>query len=91
MSHLSQSAHSVQTDPNPWKVLDDHLRRTLSSARAAKDYSWEDVSQALAARGWNITPGNLMTRHSRGAFRADEWLLIMDVLEVRSIEVPSIR
>jgi hypothetical protein len=82
---------SHSSSPPDWKRLDDHLRRTLSSARAAKGYSWENVSQALAARGWNITPANLMTRHSRGAFRANEWLLIMDVLEVRSIEVPSIR
>ena len=81
--------HSHQPVRDPWKPLDEHLRRTLSSARAAKGYSWEDVSQALGARGWNITPSNLMTRHSRGAFRADEWLLIMDVLEVRSIEIPS--
>lgn len=72
----------------PWKVLDDHLRRTVSSARAAKGYSWEEVSRRLSERGWEITPGNLMTRHSRGAFRADEMLLLMAVLDIPSLTTP---
>ena len=83
---MRPSSHTAQY---PWKQLDNHLRRTLSSARAAKGYSWEDVSLALAARGWNITAINLMTRYSRVSFRANEWFLIMDVLEVRSIEIPT--
>ena len=73
----------------PWKVLDDHLRRTVSSARAAKGYSWEEVSRRLSEHGWEITPGNLMTRHSRGAFRADEMLLLMAVLDIPSLSSPS--
>ena len=73
----------------PWKVLDDHLRRTVSSARAAKGYSWEEVSRRLSERGWEITPGNLMTRHSRGAFRADEMLLLMAVLDIPSLTAPG--
>ena len=79
----------VAITQEPWKVLDDHLRRTVSSARAAKGYSWEEVSRRLSERGWEITPGNLMTRHSRGAFRADEMLLLMAVLDIPSLTAPS--
>jgi hypothetical protein len=71
--------------------LAEHVRRTLSSARAAKGWSWDAVASALSARGWNITPGNLMTRHSRGAFRADELLLLMEVLGVAEISPPRDR
>lgn len=70
---------------NIWSPIDAHIRRTISSARAAKGYSWEEVSRQLARRGWIITPGNLMTRYSRCAFRADEYILLMDVLGVSTI------
>ena len=63
------------------------LRRTISSARAAAGMSWEQVAKELGGRGWEITSGNLMTRHSRMAFRIDEYLLILDVLGVREIQV----
>lgn len=69
----------------PWGTIDEHLRRTLSSARAARGLSWEDLARELGKRGWVITPGNLMTRHSRCAFRADEYVLLMDVLGVSSV------
>jgi hypothetical protein len=41
-------------------------------------------------RGWVITPGNLMTRHSRMAFRADELVLLLDVLGVKEISIAKL-
>lgn len=78
---MTQSTGTIDV----WTPLDSHLRRLISSARAAKGYSWAEVSRQLGLRGWAITPGNLMTRHSRGAFRADEFLLLMEVLGVSSV------
>lgn len=70
-----------------WDRIDDGLRRTLSAARAARGWSWDDVAREVAKRGWTITPGNLMTRHSRMSFRADELILLLDVMGVRSLPV----
>ena len=83
------SASVVAPPADPWASLDDYLRRTISAARAAKGYSWEEVARQVQARGWKITPGNLMTRHSRGAFRADELLLLMDVLGMGALTLPA--
>jgi hypothetical protein len=63
------------------------LRRTISTARAAAGMSWGQVAKELGARGWKISSANLMTRHSRMAFRIDEYLLILDVLGVREVRV----
>lgn len=68
---------------------DSALRQTIADARTAAHMSWEQVSKELASRGWNITSGNLMTRHSRMAFRVSEYLLILDVLGVKEIRVKS--
>ena len=72
---------------DPWNDLDQSLRRVIATARAARAMSWEDVASAVNARGWEITAGNLMTRHSRMAFRADEYMLILDVLGVKDLAV----
>lgn len=88
MNQMATTSHAAPAPSDPWKPLDDYLRRTLSAARAAKGYSWEEVSRRLAEKGWEITPGNLMTRHSRGAFRADELLLLMEVLGISAISAP---
>lgn len=74
-------------DNGPWKEIDQGLRRLVASARASRGMSWEQVAKALAERGWEISPGNLMTRHSRMAFRADEMLLLLDVLGVANLPV----
>jgi hypothetical protein len=81
-----------QPTPNqgPWKDLDKALRRTVASARAARGWNWEQVSVELGQRGWTITAGNLMTRHSRMAFRADEIVLLLDVLGVKELQIASL-
>lgn len=80
----------TNTAIDPWEKLDNQIRRMISSARAAKGYTWEDLAKELQIKGWDITAGNLMTRHSRCAFRADEVMLIMNVLGVQKVDVPSI-
>ena len=76
----------------PWSEIDQGLRRLVASARAARGMSWEQVAKAVGERGWEISAGNLMTRHSRMAFRADEMMLLLDVLGVRElpIQVPQL-
>lgn len=71
----------------PWDTVDQTLRRQVSTARAARGMSWDDVAAALAQRGWDITPGNLMTRHSRMSFRADELIVLLDVLGVAELTI----
>lgn len=65
------------------------LRQVIYNARKASGLSWEQVAKQLRGRGWDISSGNLMTRHSRMAFRIDEYLLILDVLGVDLIEVKN--
>lgn len=74
----------------PWSTIDQSLRRLLNTARASKGMSWDDVAAALEARGWKISAGNLMTRHSRMAFRADELIVLLDVLDVENISVKAL-
>lgn len=75
------------THAEPWSSIDESLRRLINSARAAKGWTWEDVAQAVQAKGWDITAGNLMTRHSRMSFRADEWLVLLAALQVKDVPV----
>jgi hypothetical protein len=72
------------TDPT-WAPIQQHLRLALASARAAKGWKWTDVARELGKRGWRVSAGNLMTRHSRMSFRADELLMLMDVLGMAAI------
>jgi hypothetical protein len=72
---------------NVWGGIDQSLRRTIATARAAKGWTWDDVALALAERGWEVTPGNLMTKFSRMAFRADELVLVLTVLGVTALPI----
>lgn len=65
--------------------LSVQLHSTLNHARTKKGWSWSTLSKALHGKGWKITPGNLATRHSRMAFRADELLVLMQVLDIAAI------
>ncbi len=82
--------NSVVSGQQPWPVVDEALRRALAVAKARKGWKWDDVAEALELRGWTITPGNLMTRHSRMAFRADELILLLDVLGVDSLSIAEL-
>lgn len=73
----------------PWTEMDKALRKTLTTARAAAGMTWDEVSAALRDKGWDITPGNLMTRQSRMSFRADEYLLLLHVLGVENLSVKA--
>ena len=79
------SAGSETVEDPAWAPIQQHLRLALSSARAAKGWKWTDVASELEKRGWSVSAGNLMTRHSRMSFRADELLMLMDVLGMASI------
>lgn len=72
---------------SPWNEIDKSLRRLIASARASKGMSWEDVAKAVSELGWDISAGNLMTRNSRMAFRADELIVLLSVLGVNEIAV----
>lgn len=81
------SAPTAPSVPAPWEAIDRSLRRLIATARASKGMSWEEVAKAVSAQGWEISAGNLMTRHSRMAFRADELMVLLWVLGVKEIPV----
>lgn len=87
---MDKNDQTAGNDEVVWGPIDEALRRSLSAARATKGWSWDDVAREVQARGWDITPGNLMTRQSRMSFRGDELVLLLDVLGVREISVPAL-
>lgn len=64
------------------------LRGFINELRGECGLSWADVSERLSRHGLTISPANLMTKHSRGSFRATEFVHLMVVLGVRRLDLP---
>ncbi len=77
------------------KIARDYTKRQLASARAQKGWSWTDISALLDELGIDQTSNNLTTKHSRGAFKAADFLLMLRAmgvlyLDLSQLEIPGL-
>lgn len=61
------------------------IRKTIHKARKEQGMTWEDVAREANLIGWDITPGNLMTKSSRNMFRMTEGILLLHILKVDTL------
>jgi nicotinamidase-related amidase len=66
------------------------VKRKLSAAKANKGWTWRDVSLLYEALGARQTPTTLTTKHSRGSFRAQDFLLMLRGMGVRSLDLSEL-
>jgi hypothetical protein len=71
-------------------AIKEFLRRKLNMAKAAKGWTWEDISALYEALGSRQTSTTLTTKHSRGSFRAADMLLMLRAMGVRHIEMSDL-
>jgi nicotinamidase-related amidase len=72
------------------KPLKAFVRRKLSAAKANKGWTWSDVSLLYEALGARQTETTLTTKHSRGSFRAQDFLLMLRGMGVRSLDLSDL-
>jgi len=70
--------------------LQDTLKRKLAVAKAARGYSWQDIAAIMTRCGVPISANHLMAKMSRGSFKATEFLLLMRLLGMHSIELGDV-
>ena len=75
----------------PSKAIAAWLKRKINVAKAKAGLSWPRISEALAEQGTVISAGSLMSKHSRGSFTAGELLALLQVLGVRTLNIPTHR
>lgn len=74
---------------NPDQVR-DYAKRRLSAARASKNLSWSELSRAMQELGFDVTDSTLTTRHSRGTFKAIEFLALLRIMGVRFLDLSEL-
>lgn len=65
------------------------LKRRVNALKAERGLSWAEIAERLSARGASISPGSLMSKHSRGSFTALELIALLQALDVQSLELPD--
>lgn len=66
------------------------LERKIAAAKAAKGVTWQHISDAMKACGFELSSTNLMTKQHRNSFRADELIVLLRLLEVNTLELSDI-
>jgi hypothetical protein len=69
----------------------DWLKRKINAAKAEKGMSWGQIAEAWSDDGHAVSASSLMSKHSRSSFTAVELVLLLQILEVRALEVPAVR
>jgi hypothetical protein len=73
------------------KIARDCARRAVAASRAEQGWSWNDLSEVLRSLGMDQTPNNLSTKHSRGAYRVAEFLIILRALGVQYLDLTKVQ
>jgi hypothetical protein len=66
------------------------VKRKLSTAKASKGWTWDDISALIEELGGHQSGTTLTTKHSRGSFRAQDFLLMLRALGVRFIDLSDL-
>ncbi|MBK6616526.1 hypothetical protein [Ottowia sp.] len=67
----------------------DWLKRRINVAKAECGLNWSQVADKMSAGGPHVTASSLMSKHSRASFTAVELVFLLQVLDVRTLEVPA--
>lgn len=74
---------------NAEAIVEQWMRRKLNAARADLGLNWDEVAKRLALIGVETTASSLMTKHSRGSFKAGEYIQILAALGVSQVDLPK--
>ena len=66
------------------------LQLKLAAAKAANGLTWQHISLAMAQCGIRLSPTNLMSKQSRGSFKANELIVLLRLLEVNTLDLSDI-
>ncbi|MEO5625173.1 MAG: DUF6471 domain-containing protein [Dokdonella sp.] len=66
------------------------VKRKISTAKASKGWTWDDLSALIEELGGNQSATTLTTKHSRGSFRAQDFLLLLRAMGVRFIDLSDL-
>jgi len=75
----------------PARSRKEWLKRKIAAAKAEKGMSWGQIAGAWPDDAPAVTASSLMSKHSRASFTAVELVLLLQILEVRALEVPAPR
>lgn len=66
------------------------VKRKVSTAKAAKGWTWDDLSLLIETLGGHQSATTLTTKHSRGSFRTQDFLLMLRAMGVRFIDLSDL-
>jgi hypothetical protein len=66
------------------------VKRRLSTAKAAKGWTWDDLSFLVESLGGHQSATTLTTKHSRGSFRAQDFVLMLRAMGVRFLDLSEL-
>ena len=74
-----------RTDAAEW------LKRRINAAKAERGMSWAQIAEKVSRRDRKVSPGSLMSKHSRASFTALELIEILQALDVQALNLPAQR
>lgn len=67
------------------------LKRRVNAVKAERGLSWTQIAERLSTREGRVTPGSLMSKHSRSSFTAIELIVLLQAMDVPMLELPTNR
>jgi len=71
-------------------IVKTFVKRQIAKARAESGYEWQDIANVLNNMGVDYTAKNLATKFSRGAFRGQELVLLLKIMDVQQLDLSLI-
>lgn len=71
------------------KKTSQWLKRRLAAWKAEKGLNWQQIAERMSTLDLRVTPGSLMSKHSRASFTAVELIEMLRAMEISTIDVPS--
>ena len=74
-----------------WDPVTRAIKSRIAAAKASGGFTWEAISSALKECDIDISPSNLMSKHSRGSFKLNELVVLLRLLDVGSIDLKTLQ
>ena len=72
-----------------YKDTAEWLKRRVNAVKAERGLSWAQIAERLSTREGPVTPGSLMSKHSRSTFTAVELVRLLRAMGVKDLELPE--